>query len=225
MVAGGCAGAQPHAEAVRPTFVQLGAPGLRERARDVPPESIASPEFQALVQRMIAAMRAAPGVGLAAPQIGVPLRVFVLEDRVDLVANLSLAERNERERAPFAVRVFVNPTVTPVGDERVTFFEGCLSVDGLSALVPRAREVEVQGLDEHGAAQVWRVRGWPARILQHEYDHLNGTLYVDRMLSRSLGTAAQNKARFGGKAIAEVFSALNEPPTRAVAPCEAGTAR
>lgn len=188
-----------------PPIVQTGAPVLRERSAEVAVDQIRTAGFQALVQRMIDAMRAAPGVGLAAPQLGVGLRVFVVEDRAELQASLSPAELSERERVPVPVRVFINPTVRPVGEEKVTFFEGCLSVAGFAALVPRFREVEVSALDERGQPVTWRVRGWPARILQHEMDHLNGTLYIDRMQSRSFGTMAQVKERFGGKPISEVL--------------------
>lgn len=189
-------------------IVQTGAEVLRVRAADVTPEEIQTPAFQALVAQMISAMRAAPGVGLAAPQIGVSKQVLVLEDREALMSSLSELERTERERRPVEVRVFINPTLKPVGEERVTFFEGCLSVNGFAGLVERWREVEVSGLDEHGQPQTWRVRGWPARILQHEVDHLNGTLYVDRMITRSFGTLPQVKARFGGKPIAAIRSEL-----------------
>ncbi len=189
-------------------IVQVGAPVLRARARDVTPQEIPTPEFQALVDRMIGAMRTAPGVGLAAPQLGVSLRVFVLEDREDLVQKLTPLERDERERAAFLVRVFVNPVVRPLGGERATFFEGCLSVSGYAALVERAREVEVTGLDREGKPSTWRARGWPARILQHEVDHLEGTLYVDRMLTRSFSTSEQAKALYAGKPIAEIREKL-----------------
>jgi peptide deformylase len=189
-------------------IVQAGAPVLRARAQEVPKERITTPEFQALVTRMIDAMRRAPGVGLAAPQIDVGLRVFVLEDRPELASRLSPAELAERERSPFPVRVIVNPEVTAIGDQKATFFEGCLSVNGYAALVERSLEVEVTGLDEHAAPVRWRVRGWPARILQHEMDHLNGTLYVDRMMTRSFMTGDQAKARFAGKPIAEIRATL-----------------
>jgi peptide deformylase len=105
------------------------------------------------------------------------------------------------------VRVFVNPVVSPVGDEKVTFFEGCLSVAGFAALVPRYRELEISGLDEKGQPVTWRVRGWPARIVQHELDHLNGTLYIDRMHTRSFGTLPQVKQRFAGKPAHEILGA------------------
>lgn len=185
-------------------IVQTGAPVLRAKAQDVPVEQIATPEFQALLSRMIDTMRQAPGVGLAAPQIGVPWRVLVLEDREELMASLSEAERAERMRVVVPVRVFINPTLTLIGEEKATFFEGCLSVAGFAGLVERSLEVEVSGLDEKGQPATWRVRGWPARILQHEVDHLAGTLYVDRMMTRSFGTLPQVKARFGGKPIEQV---------------------
>lgn len=181
---------------------------LRTRAVEVTPEQIAAPDFGELVERMIATMRAAPGVGLAAPQIGVSLRVIVLEDREEYLGRLTPLERAERERVAFAPRVFVNPKLRIVSEEPATFLEGCLSIPGYVALASRAREVEVTGLDEHGRPQTWSVRGWPARILQHEVDHLDGTLYVDRMLPRTLVTQEHAKERFAGKPIAEILGEL-----------------
>ena len=191
-----------------PPIVQTGAPGLRARAQEVPTERIQTKEMRDLVATMIATMRAAPGVGLAAPQIGVPLRVIVLEDREELLKNLTADERKERERLPFPTRVFFNPVLKPVGEDRAMFFEGCLSVKGFVGLVDRSLEVEVSGLDENAAPQTWRVRGWPARILQHEVDHLDGTLYIDRMKTRSFATAEHAKALYGGKPIAEIRKLL-----------------
>lgn len=191
-----------------PPIVQTGAPGLRTRAQEVPSERIATKEMRDLVATMIETMRAAPGVGLAAPQIGVPLRVIVLEDREDLQRGLTPEERRERERAPFPTRVFFNPVLKAVGEARAMFFEGCLSVKGFVGLVDRSLEVEVSGLDENAAPRTWRVRGWPARILQHEVDHLDGTLYIDRMHTRSFSTAEHAKALYAGKPIAEIRSLL-----------------
>jgi peptide deformylase len=88
------------------------------------------------------------------------------------------------------------------------FFEGCLSVDGYAALVERYREVEVTGLDEHGAPVVWHATGWPARILQHEVDHLDGALYIDRMLTRTFATVEHVRHRFAGRSIADIRSEL-----------------
>lgn len=191
-----------------PPIVQTGALVLRSRAQEVPAERIQTKEMRDLVATMIATMRAAPGVGLAAPQIGVPLRVIVLEDREELLKNLTPEERHERERAPFPTRVFFNPVLTPVGEERAMFFEGCLSVKGFVGLVDRSLEVEVSGLDEKAQPQTWRVRGWPARILQHEVDHLDGTLYIDRMKTRSFATAEHAKTVYSGKSIADIRKML-----------------
>jgi peptide deformylase len=129
---------------------------------------------------------------------------MVLEDRDELMARLTPDERRERARVPFDVRIVVNPIVASVGEERATFFEGCLSVAGYAGLVERYREVEVTGLNEHAAPVRWRVSGWPARILQHELDHLDGTLYVDRMMTRSFATTELATRRFAGKPIAEI---------------------
>jgi peptide deformylase len=189
-------------------IVQAGTPVLRQRALDVPADKLGSNELEALVATMIETMRKAPGVGLAAPQVGVPWRVIVLEDREELQLTLTDIEKQERERAPFSPRVFVNPVLRLLGDERAMFFEGCLSVKGYTGLVERSREVEVTGLDERGAPQTWRVKGWPARILQHEVDHLDGTLYIDRMKTRSFATADEAKARYAGKPIAEIRQLL-----------------
>ena len=190
-------------------IVQTGDPVLRARAREVEVERIGSPEMRTLVKKMIATMREAPGVGLAAPQIGVPRRIIVLEDRAALFGNLFDGERRERERVEVPIRTIFNPVLSTIGEDRATFFEGCLSVSGFVALVERSAEVEVTGLDEHAEPIRWRVRGWPARILQHEVDHLDGMLYIDRMISRSFATAEQASEFYAGKSVAEIRSALD----------------
>jgi peptide deformylase len=144
-----------------------------------------TPELRALADVMAAVMRAAPGVGLAAPQIAVPLQLIVLEETE---ANMDLIDADEsaaRGRVPFPLTTILNPVLRPIGEGRVTFPEGCLSVPGYAADVERFTEVEVQGLDLSGKPLSWRVSGWPARILQHEVDHLRGILYIDRMNSRT----------------------------------------
>jgi peptide deformylase len=145
---------------------------------------------------MTEVMRRAPGVGLAAPQIGVDLALIVLEDSAALMARLSPEERAARGRVAFPLKVIVNPVLSTHGEARATFFEGCLSVPGYMALVERALEVEVTGVDEDGDPVTWRAAGWPARILQHEVDHLEGTLYVDRMIARTFATNAEVQARW-----------------------------
>ena len=189
-------------------IVQAGVPVLRGRAAPVPPGEIGTPPMRELVAAMIATMRAAPGVGLAAPQIGIPLRIIVVEDPADRLAALAPEDLRERERVPFPARALFNPLLVPVGADRATFFEGCLSVDGFVALVERFRDVEVNALDENAEPVTLALRGWPARILQHEVDHLDGTLYVDRMLTRSFATVACAQEHFAGKSIADVRELL-----------------
>jgi len=178
-----------------PPIVHAGDPVLRAVAAPVPPELFGTTRLRQLVASMTEVMRQAPGVGLAAPQIGVGLALVVLEDAEALMARLSPEERAARGRAAFPLTVIANPVLEVHGAERATFFEGCLSVPGYMALVERALDVEVTGLDELGAPVTWRVSGWPARILQHEVDHLAGTLYVDRMITRTFSANGQLQAR------------------------------
>jgi peptide deformylase len=102
---------------------------------------------------------------------------------------LTAKEREQRGRVVIGPEVWINPSFTPMSDRKVTFFEGCLSVPGFQAKVERYEEVELRGLDENGDEKdPLQLRGWPARIVQHEIDHLDGVLYVDRMDSKTLAT-------------------------------------
>lgn len=191
-----------------PKIVQAGNTVLRRPAAEVPADQLGTSELRSLVATMVDVMRAAPGVGLAAPQIGVGLQVIVLEDRDDLMARLSPEDRARRGRVAFPLKVIVNPVLTLRGDARATFFEGCLSVGGYMALVERDLEVSVTGVDENGEPVRWDATGWPARILQHEVDHLKGTLYVDRMLTRSF-CANEEAVGWINRSIDEVRQALD----------------
>jgi peptide deformylase len=134
-----------------------------------------------LVGAMRETMHAAPGVGLAGPQVGLSLALAVVEDQWPAG---DLAEARERTPVPF--RVLVNPRYEPVGERRVAFFEGCLSVAGYQAVTPRWHTVRLTGQDETGAPIDEVLSGWPARIVQHETDHLAGRLYLDLAELRSL---------------------------------------
>ncbi|GAA2491531.1 peptide deformylase [Streptomyces longisporus] len=142
----------------------------------------------ALLARFVEALRVtmheAPGVGLAAPQVGVPLRIAVIEDQAPVPEEVRLA----RGRVPQPFRVLVNPAYEPVGTARAAFFEGCLSVPGWQAIVARHAQVRLTGQDEHGRTVDEVFSGWPARIVQHETDHLDGVLYLDRAELRSLAS-------------------------------------
>ena len=176
-------------------IVQTGDPVLRKVARQMTVEEIRSESTQRLIAEMRDTMRAAPGVGLAAPQIGESIQLAVIEDRIDYIKDVSAEQLAKRLREPIDFHVIINPKLTIVGDTTVDFFEGCLSVEGFAAVVPRAASVLVECLNERGEPNVLRGLGWYARILQHEIDHLNGTLYIDRMQSRSF-TTVENAERF-----------------------------
>jgi peptide deformylase len=158
-------------------------------------DEILSDEIQELIIGMRDTMRQAPGVGLAAPQVGIALRLAVIEDREEYHKKLTEAQLLERGRKPVPFHVIINPRIVSAENTSVEFFEGCLSVAGYSAVVPRARGVTVEYLNERAEARRVEAVGWYARILQHEIDHLEGVLYVDRMHARTL-TTVENFDRF-----------------------------
>jgi peptide deformylase len=162
-------------------IVQAGHPVLRTPAQRYEGQ-LDDETFAELLALMRRTMHAAPGVGLAAPQIGIPLAIAVLEDPGAQDPDVGRL----RERPPLPYRVLVNPRYEPVDDDRAAFYEGCLSVRGWQAVVARHRRVRLTGQDETGRELDEVVTGWPARIVQHETDHLQGTLYVDRAVMRSL---------------------------------------
>ena len=192
-------------------IVQAGDPVLRKRARELSKEEILSPSIQTLIELMRNTMREAPGVGLAAPQIGQSIQLAVIEDRSEYITNLPAEQVAKRQREAIPFHVIINPKLTFLGDSSVEFFEGCLSVEGFSAVVDRARDVLVQCLNERAEPITLKGRGWYARILQHEIDHLNGTLYIDRMKTRTF-TTAENMHFWMGHTVPEVLAELDDKP-------------
>jgi peptide deformylase len=168
-------------------ILQIGHPILRQTARELSIEEIRSPEIQNLIELMKTTMRAAPGVGLAAPQIGKSLQLAVIEDMDH--SHLNAKQLAERNRYPVPFHVIINPRLY-IEEETDTaeFFEGCLSVPELIGIVPRAQSVRVECLNERGEPVVIQARGWYARILQHEINHLNGILYIDKAYLPTLMT-------------------------------------
>jgi peptide deformylase len=183
-----------HAQDGVAPIVQAGHPVLRAVAEPYDGQLDAA-ELTALVDLMRRTMHAAPGVGLAAPQIGLSLALAVVEDPGMLDPDVEAVR--ERPRLPF--RVLVNPRYEAVGDERASFYEGCLSVVGYQAVVARHRSVRLTGADEAGNPLDEVLTGWPARIVQHETDHLGGTLYLDKAELRSLARADELGARWAGE--------------------------
>lgn len=176
-------------------IVQTGHPVLRAAGRTLTKKEILSPEIQQLIELMRETMRDAPGVGLAAPQVGLSLQLTVIEDdpRALEDAPEDMKKAQQRKGVPF--HVLVNPKIEASDPTAVTHFEGCLSVPGFSALVPRAKGVHVEALDHKGQPVKIDASGWYARILQHEIDHLHGRLYIDRMYARSF-TTNENVSRY-----------------------------
>lgn len=140
------------------------APVLRKKARKV---TDFGAELQRLIDDMVETMRAAPGVGLAAPQVGVPLQVIVVEYA-------------ESEDAPPKLYTMVNPEIVRYSSEVESGTEGCLSIPGLVGDVERSVAVTVKGMNRRGQPMRVKAEGWLARIFQHEIDHLNGVLFTDR---------------------------------------------
>lgn len=181
------------AAAELPAIVQAGHPVLRARALEFTGQLTES-DLQRLTDIMVATMRAAPGVGLAAPQIGIPLQLAVLEDQYDVTPESAAA----RSREPLELLTILNPRYTPVGTVTASHFEGCLSMSGWQAVVDRAATVNLAYDDEHGSARSRRFTGWQARIVQHETDHLHGTLYLDKAHTRSLCSTAEYAHHWAG---------------------------
>ncbi|MFE3184705.1 peptide deformylase [Streptomyces violascens] len=184
-------------------IVAAGDPVLRRPAEPVD-DRLDRKRLDRLIEAMRETMLAAPGVGLAAPQVGLPLRLAVIED----AAEVSEEIRQARGRVPQPFRVLINPSYEPVGPGRAAFFEGCLSVPGWGAVVARHANVRLRALDGRGRAVDEVFSGWPARIVQHETDHLDGTLYLDRAELRSLSSREAMAGRWAQPTPAAAAEAL-----------------
>jgi len=193
---------------MRLKIVQAGEAVLRQRAKPLNASAIRSRETRDLIEWMRETMHDAPGVGLAAPQVGLALQLAVIEDKPEYSKDAPPEVLKERERKPVPFHVIINPKVTLHEDAPIEFFEGCLSLSGFTALVPRARRIKVECLDHTGSSKVIEASGWYARILQHEIDHLDGALYIDRMHPRTFMGMESFNRRWKDKSIAEVRELL-----------------
>jgi len=174
-----------------PAIVQVGHPVLRQPA--VPYDGqLDDTVLDALLKLMRRVMHAAPGVGLAAPQLGIPLRLAVLEDRYEV--SPEVASTRQREQLDFLA--VINPAYRPLDGGTAAFYEGCLSFAGYQAVVERHRRVELSYQRADGVRADVELSGWQARIAQHETDHLDGTIYIDKAVSRSLCSNAEYAHRW-----------------------------
>ena len=165
----------------------MGHPVLRSKATALDRTSIASVVIQRLIDDMIETMEEYHGVGLAAPQVHESVRLFV--------ASLDM-ERGDEPTEPIAI---INPEITPVGTDSVDDWEGCLSIPDIRGKVPRYREIRVRGLDRRGERIELRAKGFSARIVQHETDHLDGVLFFDRMRAFDTLTFLDEYSRYWNK--------------------------
>src|SRR5688500_1093774 len=174
-----------------PAIVQAGHPALRQRSAPFEGQLDAA-ELSALIGVMRNVMHAAPGVGLAAPQLGIPLQLAVLEDQFEIDEEIAAA----RGREPLEFFAVLNPSYTPLGAGTATFFEGCLSLSGLQALVQPAESVSLQytAADEESSSRGFS--GRQSRIDQHEPDHLYPYLYIAMPYLRSLTPPCEYAARW-----------------------------
>jgi peptide deformylase len=198
---------------MRLKLVQVGEAVLRQRARPLAPEEIRSEFIRQLIRDMHETLRDAPGVGLAAPQVGVSIQLAIIEDLPEYSRDLGAEQLAARERCPIPFHVIVNPEIInpEIGrhsGEQVEFFEGCLSLAGFTALVPRLRQVSVRCLDERAEPKTIEASGWYARILQHEIDHLKGAVYIDRMHPRTFMSAENFNRCWKAQTISEVKRSL-----------------
>lgn len=179
------------AAGVLPPIVQAGHPVLRQQAAEYSGQ-LSTSELDELILLMRRVMHDAPGVGLAAPQLGIPLQLAVLEDPYDVDPETAAV----RDRAPLEFFAIVNPNYREVGHGTAAFYEGCLSLQGLQAVVSRPDRVRLDFTDPGGTRRQQEFSGWQARIVQHETDHLRGMLYIDKAELRSLSTNAEYGARW-----------------------------
>ncbi|EDW13780.1 peptide deformylase, mitochondrial [Drosophila mojavensis] len=162
-------------------FTQIGDPVLRIRSDEVSPERLDSKEILGIVDQMVKVLRHYDCVGVAAPQLGVPLRIIAMEFREEKREQFTPEVYLQRKMSTLPLSVFINPKIEIIGDMQHTQPEGCMSVRGFSARVARYDRVRVTGIGMLGTPDELELVGWSARIAQHEMDHLNGIIYIDRM--------------------------------------------
>ena len=173
-------------------IAHMGHPVLRAKAKPLSAADIKHPAFQALIEDLLDTMAEYHGVGLAAPQIHESLRVFV--------GVLESAKPGGGEDVPDPeAAVIINPEVTTIGEEVVEDWEGCLSIPDIRGRVPRAREIRLRGLNREGGRIDLTLRDFPARVAQHEADHLDGVLFFDRMRTFETLTFLDEYSRYHAK--------------------------
>merc|ERR1712059_27531 len=180
-----------------PKVRQVGDPVLRQTAAPVEKMCLTSKEFQKFSDLLVHVLRMHPACAVSAPQLGVSLQMFAIEfTGADLKKAIdTYGGKGVRDMGMylFPLQVLCNPTLTIIDPTQVAMKEGCLSVDGFSAMVPRAKEVRIDAMDMKGEPISIEARGWIARLFQHELDHFQGNLFIDRMHYRTLANERWNE--------------------------------
>ena len=164
---------------------RMGHPVLRTRARPLEPDEIGTPRIQRLIDDMFETMHDNEGIGLAGPQVHENIRLFVagVDDEEGMLPPV----------------VMINPEVTPIGSDVEEDWEGCLSIPDIRGRVSRAKDIQVRAFDRHGKKISMMADGFPARVIQHETDHLDGVLFFDRMTSFESLTFLDEYSRYWSK--------------------------
>ncbi|XP_012231120.1 peptide deformylase, mitochondrial-like [Linepithema humile] len=160
---------------------QIGDPVLRGRAMTIDPEVIKLADFQKVIKQLISVMQHYGACGMSAPQIGLPWQMFAIEYTKGHMDTTDEVVRKVHEMEIIPTTVFINPELKIIDHTPIMFYEGCESIRGYAAAVPRAYEIEITALNTFAEQFTWKARGWSARIAQHEYDHLQGQLFIDKM--------------------------------------------
>lgn len=197
----------PQDESLRrhPEICMAGDEILRRVADPLTPEEIGSAAIRDLVKRMRRILGETVGVGLAAPQVGVSKRVICVEVRETRTIMYDRAQFAAMERVPVPFTVLINPVTIDASAEQRVFFENCLSASAYCAAVTRSRHLTVDYLDLNGQKQRLHAMGWLARILQHEMDHLDGVLCLDKMIPRTLVSRISFAARWSREPVEDVL--------------------
>lgn len=195
-----------------PEICLAGDDVLRRMADPLEPKEITSEATRKLISRMRRVLRESNGLGLAAPQIGVSKRIICVEVKKAKRSHYDPARFAEMERETIPFTVLINPTYVEVSEEQRVFFESCMSANGYAAAVSRSRYLTLAYIDPGGVQQRLHAKGWLARILQHEMDHLDGLLCLDRMIPRTLVTRVSFEAHWSRLPVAEVLQRFGATP-------------
>jgi len=167
-------------------IVQIGDPVLRQPAELVPKEDIQSENIKDVLREMKFVLERYSSVGLAAPQIGVPLQIFIMQITRSQLNGWKEEVRKERNAEVVPLQIFINPTVKVLDNSKLILREGCCSMHGFSGRIARAKKLQLNALNENGETVEIKAQDWTARIIQHEVDHLQGLVITDRMDLSSL---------------------------------------